>query len=68
MAISLPGVVSAARGRVTLNSPQTGLRALGHTVDVAEDGAPGLALLASFPFDMAVLDLMMPGTDGATVL
>lgn len=45
-----------------------GLRALGHTVDVAEDGAPGLALLASFSFDLVVLDLMMPGTDGATVL
>lgn len=45
-----------------------GLRALGHTVDVAEDGAPGLALLALFSFDLIVLDLMMPGIDGAAVL
>jgi hypothetical protein len=35
MAISLPRVVSAAHGRVTLNSPHTGpkaVRAIGHTL------------------------------------
>lgn len=36
----------------------------GFAVTVAEDGAQAEALLASTPFDVALLDVMMPGRDG----
>lgn len=40
------------------------LEGLGHTVDYAADGALGLSLALSEPFDVVVLDLMMPKMDG----
>ncbi|MCJ7452577.1 MAG: response regulator transcription factor [Steroidobacteraceae bacterium] len=46
----------------------TGLRARGMAVETAADGAEALVLLNGLPFDVAVLDLMMPRVDGMQVL
>lgn len=45
-----------------------GLRALGHAVDLAGGGREALGLLASYDFDLVVLDLTMPEVDGFAVL
>ena len=46
----------------------TGLRAHGMAVETAADGAEALTLLNGLPFDVTVLDLMMPRVDGTQVL
>lgn len=43
------------------------LRAAGFEVEEAADGTAALELVAAQPFDVAVLDLMLPGVDGAEV-
>jgi DNA-binding response OmpR family regulator len=40
----------------------------GHEVEIAGDGTLGLQLTQERPFDLVVLDLMMPGLDGFRVL
>jgi DNA-binding response OmpR family regulator len=45
-----------------------GLREAGYAVDVAQDGNEGLALAEGTPYDAIVLDLMLPGRDGMSVL
>jgi serine/threonine-protein kinase len=40
----------------------------GYTVTAAEDGRQALALVATQPFDLVVLDVMMPEVDGLQVL
>lgn len=40
------------------------LAAEGYATDVAYDGAAGLAALSGEAFDLAILDVMMPGMDG----
>ena len=40
------------------------LRFLGFQVTAAEDGADALALARSRPFDLLILDVMLPGIDG----
>ncbi len=40
------------------------LRKLGHTVDEAESGSAGLAMLRQKPVDLVMTDLMMPGLTG----
>ncbi len=42
------------------------LRAVGVEVDEAEDGAQGLARVEASPYDVILMDLRMPGMDGAT--
>lgn len=39
----------------------------GYAVDWVTDGAEALGLLGSFPYDLVVLDVMLPGHDGFTV-
>jgi two-component system, OmpR family, response regulator len=39
----------------------------GYAVDWAQDGDEALSLTESFPYDLLVLDLMLPGKDGFTV-
>lgn len=45
-----------------------GLRESGCTVDIRHDGDEGLELALSSSFDAAVIDIMLPGTDGLTVI
>lgn len=45
-----------------------GLRHAGYAVDLATDGQEGLALAESGPYDAMVLDLMLPGMDGLSIL
>ena len=43
------------------------LRDQGYAVDWAQDGDEGYALLSSFPYDLVVLDLTLPGRDGLSI-
>ncbi len=45
-----------------------GLREAGFAVEVADDGEQGLHLASAGSYDVLVLDLMLPGKDGFTVL
>jgi heavy metal response regulator len=47
---------------------QRGLEAEAHQVDVAHDGATGLARALDSEYDLLVLDVMLPGRDGLSVL
>lgn len=44
------------------------LREEGYAVDTAEDGAEGLYKAQNYDYDAVVLDVMLPGLDGWTVL
>lgn len=65
---------TAARILVVDDEPQIrrfldiSLRAEGHAVELAEDGAAGLAALATNGADLLVLDLGLPDRDGMEVL
>jgi DNA-binding response OmpR family regulator len=41
-----------------------GLQSEGYAVDVAENGIDGMSLSATEPYDIAVLDVMLPGMSG----
>jgi two-component system OmpR family response regulator len=45
-----------------------GFREAGHTVDIAADGLIGFELLAGEPYDAAIVDVMLPGLDGLTLI
>ena len=45
-----------------------GLRAAGFVADHAEDGESGLEMALTGPYDLAVVDLMLPGRDGLSVI
>jgi len=45
-----------------------GLRECGHTVDHAADGRQGLLLATTEKFDALVIDRMLPGVDGLTII
>src|SRR5487761_2190633 len=45
-----------------------GLREQGFTVEVVEEGNAALSMLREHLFDAAVLDVMMPGRDGWSVV
>jgi two-component system, OmpR family, response regulator len=45
-----------------------GLREQGHTVDHAADGRDGLFLAAGEPFDVMIIDRMLPGLDGLAIV
>jgi DNA-binding response OmpR family regulator len=46
----------------------TGLRRAGYALDLAGDGQTGLRLAQDAPYDVVILDLMLPGQDGLSVL
>ena len=45
-----------------------GFKEAGFAVDVAHDGADGLHLGETEPYDAAVVDIMLPGLDGLTLI
>ena len=45
-----------------------GLRAAGYAVDHAPDGEEGLRLALTEPYDAAVIDLMLPGRNGLSLI
>jgi two-component system OmpR family response regulator len=45
-----------------------GLREAGYTVDVAVDGHAGFQMASSERYDAAIIDLMLPGLDGLTMI
>lgn len=47
---------------------QRGFTAERYAVDVAPEGKEGLELAEAFPYDLIVLDLMLPGMEGREVL
>jgi two-component system OmpR family response regulator len=47
---------------------EKGLRQAGYAVDRVADGESGLLLAESGPYDAVVLDLMLPGLDGLSLL
>jgi two-component system, OmpR family, response regulator len=51
-----------------LNFVHRGLEAEGMAVDTAHDGEAGLHLAVTHPYDLVILDLVMPGLDGHSVL
>jgi DNA-binding response OmpR family regulator len=64
------------RGRILLVDDEQAIRsaigraltAEGHTVDFADSGSEGLKLALAQSYDLVILDLLMPGTDGRAVL
>jgi two-component system OmpR family response regulator len=47
---------------------KNGLREEGFAVDHTENGEDGLHLALSEPYDLAIIDLMLPKTDGLTII
>jgi DNA-binding response OmpR family regulator len=45
-----------------------GLRAEGYAVDVADNGTDALRIARRNPYDLVLLDLLLPGVDGLSVL
>jgi DNA-binding response OmpR family regulator len=45
-----------------------GLTQEGYTIEVSNDGEVGLQMLKSSPYDLVILDLMLPKMDGMSVL
>ena len=46
----------------------SGLKEQGHTVDVAHEGREGLARATSQPYDVMIVDRMLPGLDGLSIV
>ena len=44
------------------------LGAAGYTVDAASSGSDGLSMALTADYDLVILDLLMPGVDGRTIL
>jgi len=70
----LPANVAAMRVLVVEDEKKTAsfirkaLQSEGHAVDVLHDGADALTAVANTPFDVVVLDIMLPGRDGLSVV
>jgi two-component system, OmpR family, response regulator len=61
-------VLVAEDERKTADFVKRGLEELGHTVELCRDGNAASAALAGGEYDAAILDIMMPGRDGLSVL
>jgi two-component system sensor histidine kinase/response regulator len=53
--------------RLSRTMLSTNLKGQGHTVETAEDGPQALEMLRARPFDLVLLDILMPGMDGFQV-
>lgn len=51
-----------------LSFVKKGLAEQGYSVDVSSDGNEGLVLSETHPYDAIVLDIMLPGRDGLSIL
>ncbi|MCG8601624.1 MAG: response regulator, partial [Verrucomicrobiales bacterium] len=51
-----------------LSFVEKGLKAQGFVVDATRDGDEGYALATTEPYDALVLDIMVPGRDGLSIL
>ena len=47
---------------------EKGLREAGYSVDAAHDGNQGLEMALYEPYDAAVIDIMLPGLDGLSII
>ncbi|HZT36259.1 MAG TPA: response regulator transcription factor [Bryobacteraceae bacterium] len=45
----------------------SGLSEEGHTVTIAREGREGLSVAEAYPFDLIILDVMLPGIDGFSI-
>ncbi len=54
--------------RATRNYLAKGLAEAGYVVDTAENGRDGLFLAAGEPYDLMIIDRMLPGLDGAGIV
>lgn len=54
--------------RHTREFVERALREAGHTVDAVGDGRQGLILATSEPFELLILDRMLPNVDGLTIV
>jgi len=61
-------ILLAEDDRETAGFVERGLGELGHVVALAEDGVDALHLATTEPFDLILLDRMLPGLDGISIL
>ena len=61
-------VLLAEDDRKTSAYVRRGLAEHGFVVDVADEGADALHLALTAEYDLVILDVMMPGVDGWTVI
>lgn len=54
--------------KAILSFLEKGLKEAGYIVETAEDGEQGLSMITAGDFDAAVIDIMLPGKDGLTVI
>ena len=54
--------------KILQRSVATALRKAGYAVDVTGDGTEGLWFAEQHPYDVIILDLLLPGLDGLTIL
>lgn len=66
--VGRPRILYVEDDRVIAEMYRLGLDRAGYEVTIAPDGRAGLAALRSRPFDLVLLDLMLPGRDGIAVL
>lgn len=71
---AIPGMVAIMKvlliedSRRLQRSLKDGLHREGFAVDITSDGVEGLSFAETYEYDVVVLDLMLPGIDGLTVL
>jgi CheY-like chemotaxis protein len=66
--MSVPNILIIDDDKLVREAAQLLLRAKGFEVSVAADGKSGIAAAATGRFDLAIVDLFMPGMDGLKVM
>src|SRR5215510_6521532 len=68
MTTSKPGLILVVDDEIMREILETLLKREGYNVRLASSGEEGLQLARSMPFDAAIVDIMMPGTNGIETL